>query len=220
MIFVNFKTYPQGTGENAVKLAIICEAVSEETKVPIIPIVQLIDAWRVLQHVHIPVWAQHIDPFEPGTHTGYTIFESVLAAGVSGTLLNHSEHTIPFEQMADTMIRIRKERHHFQTIVCVPNIEVLKNVKSFETDYLAYEPPELIGSETASVASVHPEIIEESVKEAGSTPLLVGAGIKSKVDIEICKNKDVKGILISSGIVKAKDPAATLREFALVFAAS
>lgn len=218
MIFVNFKTYPEGTGENAVKLAVICEAISEETNVPIIPVVQTIDAWRVLQHVHIPVWVQHLDPFEPGTHTGYTVFESVLAAGVSGTLLNHSERTIPFEQLTDTIIRIRKERHAFQTIVCVPNIEVLKNVKSFETDYVAYEPPELIGSETASVASVHPEIIEASVKMAGTTPVLVGAGIKSKVDVEICKNKDVKGILISSGIVKAKDPSATLREFASVFA--
>ena len=84
MIFVNFKTYPQGTGDNAVNLAIICETISEETHVPIIPIVQIIDVWRVTQHVHIPVWVQHVDPFEPGTHTGFTIFESVLAAGAGG----------------------------------------------------------------------------------------------------------------------------------------
>jgi triosephosphate isomerase len=220
MIFVNFKTYPEATGENSVKLALLCEVISEETKVPIIPVVQLIDAWRILEHVHIPVWVQHIDPFEPGGYTGYTIFESIISGGVSGTILNHSEHSIPFEQIKNTIMRVKKERHDFQTLVCVPNMEVLKNVKSFEMDYVAYEPPELIGSKTASVASVHPEIIEESVALSSPIPVIVGAGIKTKADVETCHNKGVKGILVASSIVKAKDPAATLREFASVFASS
>lgn len=220
MIFVNFKTYPLATGENAVKLAIACETVYEKTKVPIIPIVQALDVWRIHEHVHIPIWIQHIDQFESGTHTGYTVFDSVLSAGAAGTILNHSEHPITMEEIGDTVSRIRKLSPDFPIMICAPNLAVLKNLKAFSPQFIAYEPPELIGSKTASVATAHPEIIEDSVRLSDGVPIIVGAGIKTKIDVEICRNKNVKGVLVSSGVVLSENPAQVLSDFAEIFASS
>src|SRR3989344_8995523 len=103
MIIVNFKTYNESTGENAVKLAIACETVSEQTRVQIIPVVQTVDLWRVKQHVNIPVWIQHIDHHGQGKFTGFTTVEAAQQADAAGTLLNHSEHPVPFELFSESV---------------------------------------------------------------------------------------------------------------------
>ncbi len=71
-IVVNFKVYEQGTGDNALRLALIHQKVAEETGVSIAIAVSALDLEKVAKAVNIPVFAQHVDPGaalggEPGT---------------------------------------------------------------------------------------------------------------------------------------------------------
>src|SRR4030042_2045269 len=65
MIFVNFKTYQEGTGKEAVKLAKICQTVEKKTSVKVIPLVQVVDLFP-LSSQGFPVWSQHLDNIEEG----------------------------------------------------------------------------------------------------------------------------------------------------------
>lgn len=212
MIFVNFKTYPESTGENAVKLALACEIVSERTGVPIIPIVQAIDLWRVTQHVHIPIWIQHIDPYEPGIHNGFITIESAIAAGAAGTLLNHSEHPLEFAQLEKTVKRVQEVDKEFSIMICAPDIETIQKVKNLHPTYIAYEPPELIASTTDSVATKHSDVIVHGVEAAQPVPLIVGAGVKNTEDIRVSMGKGARGVLVSSAIVLSEKPEEKLHE--------
>ena len=92
MIFVNFKTYQEATGENAISLASIIEEISSQTKIKIIPVVQVVDLRSVVGATKVEVWVQKIDGHGYGAHTGSIVGGSVFEAGARGTFLNHSEN--------------------------------------------------------------------------------------------------------------------------------
>ena len=229
MILVNFKTYSEGTGEKAVKLVEICEKVAEETEVEIIPVVQVVDSWRARQEVDIPIFVQHVDLFEPGKHTGWVSLEGVIEAGAAGTLLNHSEHGIPPGMIKQILKRvsgksgksgksgISKER--FRVVVCAKTLGQAQRLVKLKPDFLAYEPPELIGAKQVSVATAHPKTIEKVVKlgRAKGVPVIVGAGIHSPHDVKIILRKGAVGILVATDVVLAKEPEKELTELAEPF---
>jgi len=219
MIFVNFKTYRQGTGKNAVNLAKICEDVSKKSGVEIIPVVQAVDLYRVSQEVKIPVWVQHVDYFPPGPFTGWINLESVIEAGASGTLLNHAEHRIP----PGTIKQVIKKRNQqlanlamkpFRIMVCCRTLGQAERLVKLGPDFLAYEPAELIGNKEKSVASERPKTIKKIV-EMSKVPVIVGAGIHCREDVRISFQMGAKGILVSSDVVLAKDPKKELEKLLL-----
>ena len=91
LILINFKTYSEALGEKAVRLAKIAEMVSKKTGKCIAVAPQYTDIRRIARETNLPVFAQHIDPVEPGAHTGKILPESIKEAGAIGTLINHSE---------------------------------------------------------------------------------------------------------------------------------
>ncbi len=91
LIAINFKAYTESMGELGLKLAKLCETVSEETGVAFIVCPQQTDLKFIASQVSIPVYAQNVDAVEPGSHTGHVVAEAVRAAGARGTLINHSE---------------------------------------------------------------------------------------------------------------------------------
>src|SRR4030042_7101825 len=101
MIWVNFKTYQEGTGQRVLDLTKICQKVEKESSVTIIPVVQAADIYRLAQS-GFKVWAQHVDDIEYGANTGQVLPETILAAGAVGTLLNHSENKLPVEIIGET----------------------------------------------------------------------------------------------------------------------
>ena len=211
MIFVNFKTYQEGMGEKALELAKICEEIAKESGIGIIPVVQVADLYRVSQLVKIPVWVQHLDWQPQGQYTGWVNLEAVIEAGASGTLLNHSEHQIP----PGTVRQIIKRCHQpFKVMVCCKSLGQAERLAKFEPDFLAYEPPELIGSREKSVASEKPEAIGNLVKIVPEIPVIVGAGIHSQEDVRISLEMGAKGILVATDIVLAKDPKKELEDLA------
>lgn len=213
MFFINFKTYEQGSGQKAIKLARVLEGVSLRSQIKIIPVVQIIDAEMVVDSVRLDVWIQHIDPVSYGAHTGWTLPEEAVRVGVKGVFLNHSEHK--FDDW-DLLIKAnaRCGEVGLKTLVFAEDIEELKKAVELEPNFVSYEPPELVGSETTSVAEAKPELISEAVAVAREVnlPLIVGAGIKIREDVSKSLSLGVDGFAVASAVVKAEDPKSKLEE--------
>jgi len=204
-IFINFKTYPQGMGMEAVRLAKVCQ------KLAVIPVVQAVDIYQVKMGAEVSPWAQHIDWQEPGQHTGWVNLEAVIEAGAVGTLLNHSEHRIPPGTVKQVIKRTLNQR--FQTMVCCRTLGQLGRLVKLKPDFLAYEPPGLIGGK-ASVSREKPKAVEKAVAicRKYEIPLIVGAGIHNGEDVLLAKKMGAMGVLVSSAVVLAKNPEKKLRE--------
>lgn len=216
MIFVNFKTYQEGTGEKAIELVGICNQVQKKTKIKIIPVVQVVDLYHA--HHHFPkfkLWTQHVDSISFGSHTGQILPEGVVAAGAQGTLLNHSESKLPLEVIKETIRRC--QGLGLKVLACSDSFEEAKEIMETKPDLIAYEPPEFIGSRTTSVATAKPEIIKDLVKKIKKVPVLVGAGIHSQADVRLAIKLGAAGVLVATDVVLAKDPEKELLDLAKGF---
>ncbi len=208
LIAINYKTYLEATGKNALKLSKEIDSMAKQYKIETIVIPQTIDICKIMENTsYIGVYAQHVDNVKPIKNTGKTTIESLKEAGVKGILLNHSEDQQNLENLEELIKKAKLMR--MRTIVCAQDINQVRSLSSFTPDFIAYEPPELIGTDK-SLAEVNPNIIEESVKAvyklSPNTKLLIGAGIKTRDDLNVVINKGAHGVLVSTGIVKAKNP--------------
>jgi len=212
MLFVNFKTYPLGTSEAAVRLAQTCFQVAAATGVEIVPIVQVVDLYRVHQEVGEHLWTQHVDGIGYGPHTGWILPAAVRDSGAAGTLLNHSEHKLEQDKLT-TAVQFAK-RVGLQVLFCASSLEELKSVTALKPDFIAYEPPELIGT-TTSVSQAKPEIIKQAVSLLPhGIPLIVGAGIHASTDVTTALQLGATGVLVSSDILTADHPQEELEDLA------
>lgn len=208
---VNFKTYEKGTGKEGLKLAQICEEVAQEKGVNVIVSPQIPDLFRISSQVEIPVFSQHMDPIVYGSHTGSILPEGVKEAGASGCLINHSERRL---KLADIEFCVKKLRKMEMTsIVCTNNIGVTKAAAALSPDFVAIEPPELIGS-GIPVSEAQPEAVTNAVKAVKEinpqVKTLCGAGISKGEDLQKALELGTKGVLLASGIVKAEHPKKAL----------
>lgn len=215
MIIVNFKTYLESTGKRAVDLAKQAEKASKETGTTIVVVPQFVDLAKIAETVEIPVFAQHIDPIKPGGFTGHVLAESIKETGATGTLINHSERQLKLSDI-DAIITLAKEKGLI-SCVCANNPSVSAAVAAMKPDITSVEPPELIGS-GISVSKAKPEIVTDTVKLVKQVDpkmtILCGAGISTAEDVSIALRLGTRGVLVASGIVKAKDPYNVLRAFA------
>jgi triosephosphate isomerase len=215
IIIVNFKTYLEATGKKAVELAKKAEKASIETGVNVVVAPQFADISRVAEAVEIPVFAQHIDAVSPGAFTGNVLAESVKEAGAVGTLINHSERQLKLTDI-DAIIRHTIERE-LTSCVCTSNPAISAAVAYLHPDIISIEPPELIGTGIA-VSKAQPEAVTNTIKLVRKVNdhavILCGAGISHGEDVAVALKLGTQGVLVASGIVKAKDPYTVLREFA------
>ncbi|MEF8879601.1 MAG: triose-phosphate isomerase [Candidatus Thermoplasmatota archaeon] len=214
VIVLNVKTYAGAVGKKNLEIAELMDKISEETNVSMAIAVQTADI-RLLKNVNIPVYAEHIDPIEPGSHTGWTLPETVKDAGAVGTLINHSEHRL---KLADIDFCIKRAKElGLEQIVCSNNVDTSKAVATLDPDFVAVEPPELIGGDL-SVTSADPEIVSGTVEAVEKinkkTKVLCGAGVKNGEDVEKAIELGAEGVLLASGIVKAKDKEKVIRDLA------
>jgi triosephosphate isomerase len=215
LILVNLKTYREGMGENAVRLAEIAEQVHIKTGASIAVAPQLADLKIVIDSSETPVFAQHVDPVGMGQFTGHVLPESVAEAGCIGTLINHSERQLSLEVIKATVMRAREA--DLVTVVCVDTVEKGRQIAAFSPDAIAIEPPELIGS-GISVSKAKPEVVSGAVTAIKHVNtkirVLCGAGVTNGEDVVAAQKLGAEGILVASGIVKAKDPQAALLDLA------
>jgi len=100
------------------------------------------------------------------------------------------------------------------SIACADTPENAHEIVKMNPDYIAIEPPELIGG-TVSVSKAKPEVITktiDAVKRIKDIPVLCGAGIHTNDDVKIALKLGADGVLISSGFVLAKNPEKMLME--------
>jgi len=159
---VNFKAYPQATGQSAVELAMRCEKAAKAEDANVVLAVQATDIATIAKATSLPVLAQHVDAVEQGSQTGWITPEAIKEAGAIGSLVNHSEHEIPPEQIKETITRLKD--CELIAVVCAPTPEKAEELSKFEPDVIAIEPPELIGGEV-SVSSAKPEIITQTTSK-------------------------------------------------------
>jgi len=213
LIVVNYKTYEETTGDRAVALAKICDSVAEETKAGIVVAPQFTDIYRISREVSIPVYGQHIDDVKFGGNTGSILPEAVRAAGAAGCLLNHSEKRLKLAEIDAGIQRLRSLG--MVSVVCTNNVAVSQAAAALGPDYVAVEPPELIGS-GVSVAQTRPEIVSGSVaavkKANPKVRVLCGAGIAKGADVKKALELGTDGVLLASGVIKAKDQRAVLMD--------
>lgn len=215
LILVNLKTYREGMGENAVRLAKVAEQVHLKTGASIALAPQLVDSKIVIDASETPVFAQHVDPVGMGQFTGHILPESVAEAGCVGTLINHSERQLSLDVIKATVKRAREA--DLASVVCIDSVEKGREIAAFAPDAIAIEPPEFIGS-GISVSKARPEVVSGSVSAIKHVNtkirVLCGAGITSGEDVVAAQKLGAEGILVASGVVKAKDPQAALLDLA------
>jgi triosephosphate isomerase len=141
--------------------------------------------------------------------------DSVKEAGAVGTLINHSERQLKLSDI-DTAIKLAREKE-IVSCVCVNNPSVSVAVAVLKPDIVSIEPPELIGTGVA-VSKAQPEIVTDTVRLVREvnqkSAILCGAGISRGEDVAVALKLGTQGVLVASGIVKAKDQYSILREFA------
>lgn len=211
MVILNFKTYLESTGKNALKLAKISQEVAQETGVNIAVAVQHADLMRISDKVEIPVLAQHVDAVESGGHTGSVLLEAVKESGAIGTLINHSEMRMKLADIQNVVAKTNE--HQMISVLCTNNIETSAAAATMKPTFVAIEPPELIGS-GIPVSQAEPEVVEGTVEVIHQInpeiKVLCGAGISTGDDMQAALKLGSEGVLLASGIVLADDPKTAL----------
>ncbi len=212
MFVINCKNYEEISGDKIIKFIKIAEKVSKKYKVKIAisPPQHLIG---LVANSSIQILAQHIDDSKIGSTTGYVIPELLKKSKVRGSLINHSEHRISSKEIQKLVLKLKELK--MTSIVCVKNVAEVKKYVKLNPDYIAIEPPELIGSGKA-ISKEKPELIAKAAKAVKNTntKLLCGAGIVSGEDVTKAVELGSKGILVASGIIKAKNWNKIISEFA------
>ncbi len=211
VIIVNFKAYAEVEGPRSLELAEACQDVADETGVSFAVCPPVTEVSSVVRAVTMPVWAQHMDPRKPGAATGWTTPELIKAAGAKGTLLNHSERRMV---LADLALAVQMAKGQgLECCVCTDTEATSAAAASLGPDLIAVEPPELIGGDV-SVTDARPEVVSDAVRAVRRVDegikVLCGAGVKTGRDVAKAVELGAAGVLLASGVVKAKEPRKVL----------
>jgi triosephosphate isomerase len=214
MFIINCKNYEEIAGDKIVKFVKIVEKISKKykLKIAVAPPQHLVG---LVSKSSIPIISQHVDVSKIGSTTGFVVPELLKKSNVYGSLINHSEHRISSKEIELLVSKLRDLK--MISILCVKDVAEVKKYAKLNPDYIAIEPPELIGSGKA-VSKEKPDLIikaANAVKSAkNNTKLLCGAGIVSGEDVSKASELGSKGILVASGIIKAKSWTKMITEFA------
>ncbi len=205
LMIINTKSYKEALLPDSLLLARFSEEVSEDLGVNIVLAVQPTDIYVLSSRTKIPIMAQHFDVAEERL-TGSISGLGVKKVGAVGSLINHSEKRLSLKGIEERINYGRKIG--LDVVSCASNIKEMEDIARMGPSMIALEPPELIAG-NVSVSTAEPELLIEAVdrlrKIDRSIPLLCGAGIKNGRDVAKARDLGVKGILVSSGIIKAKD---------------
>jgi len=213
VVIINFKAYKEGFGKRALELAKIAEDVASRCDEYIGIAVSFLDLPVIAREVNIDVYAQHVDAVGFGSHTGRINAEMIAEYGAKGSLINHSERRL---KLADIEYNVAKLKElGLTSVVCTNNVPTTAAAAALNPDFVAVEPPELIGS-GIPVSKAEPEVVENSVKAAKNVNrevrVLCGAGITTHEDYVKALELGAEGVLLASGVVKAEDQKRALEE--------
>ena len=211
LVVVNFKTYESAHGIAAEELALIMAQI--ETDARMIAVVSAFDLSAVVSAApNLEIWTQHLDPINFGSNTGWLHPETAIQRGAKGTLINHAEHKVSIEHIAMLLDNVPEG---FTICACAADIDEARALSALQPDYVAVEPPELIGGEI-SVTTADPEIVSgtaRAIREISEdVGILCGAGVKNGQDVLKAIELGTSGVLLASGVTKVKDAVAALND--------
>ena len=215
MFIINCKNYEEVSGKKIRRLVKTVEKVSKKYNVRIVlaPPQHLVGLVTEMDS-SVMILAQHVDDSVVGSTTGFVVPELLKKSKVGGSIINHSEHRIPSNMIQRLVSRLKELK--MISVLCVKNTAEVKRYAKFDADYIAIEPPELIGSGKA-ISKQRPELITRAasiLKDTKSrSKLLCGAGIVSGADVAKAVELGSVGILVASGIVKAENWEKIISEF-------
>ena len=211
-MIINFKAYRSAMGKKAFEISRAVKKIIEEEKIKIGVAPQFLDSVLIKRELGIPVFVQHVDPFE-GKYTGTNSIYILREYSIDGFLINHSEKKVTLD-VIEKSVEIAKDLGLI-SVVCSSDPEIAEAVSVLDPDIIAVEPPELIGT-GKSVSKVEPEIITETIKLIrrinSRVKIFVGAGISSSEDIKKAIELGADGVLLASAVAKARDPYKKLKE--------
>lgn len=198
-------------GDEMVALAKVIDEAAKKYDVRVILTPQYTDIYRISTETqNTLVFAQHMDPLPVGKGLGAVLPEAVKAAGADGVMLNHAEKPLSIAELRS--IIERAETLGLYTIVCADTCIEAAAIAHLNPDIIVCEPSDLIGTGRMSdeetirvsiqaVKSVNPEIL-----------VLPGAGISSGRDVYRVISCGAEATGTTSGIMKAADRPAMVRE--------
>lgn len=208
MIFLSLKTYKESTGNAVINLLSSVGKVSRESGITILPVAQPTDIYRIKKELGIEVWAQHMDPIDPGRNMGWLSPYALKDAGATGVVINHSEHEVDKETIGKTLAKAKE--YGLKTLLIGHSIEDVIEFDSLGADYVSYERADMIGGGVSMLTQE-----EEGVKKLVSVlrnPLIIGAGVATGKDIKQAVALGAKGAILASAFVLSKNPEETLCE--------
>lgn len=211
LILLNFKTYKESLGENGKKLMNAIKEnheLAENKNAIVFACPQFVDLRQSFK-IDETILAQGASNFEAGAHTGSNTIDALKDTGVKGILINHSENQISIEKIKH-LIQGCKDAD-LLSIVCADTPEKAEQIAEFKPDYIAIEPPELIGS-GISLTEANPEIVTNTLDKIKEVPILCGAGVSNAEHVKKAKELGVKGVLVASAFVKSADPDKWLKD--------
>ena len=141
---------------------------------------------------------------------GRSLPEALKAAGAKGVMLNHAEHKLTLDEIAEAIERA--DQVGLATMVCADSIGEVKAIAKLAPNILAAEPTELIGTGRPADKEYVDEVIR-CIKDINPDILpFPSAGISKGED---CYNIIKAGSCASgcsNAIAKAPDPLALAEE--------
>jgi triosephosphate isomerase len=218
ILILNFKNYLEVAGRASIELARAAQQVSKslDGRIKVVACPPQPAISLVKENVDIPVFAQHVDDAKEGSTTGYFIPEIAKSFGAQGSLINHSEHRIDRPETIQNLVNNLRELQMI-SVVCARSAAEVADIARFKPDYIAIEPPELIGSGKA-VSKENPAIVTDSIEAAAKVShevrVICGAGITDATDVRSALKLGAKGILVASGVIKANSWVDKISELA------
>ena len=199
-------------GAEAVRLAVEADRLAGVLGVSVVYDPQAVDIRPVAAATsRILVFAQHMDPVEPGRGVGSVLAEALRDAGAVGTLLNHSEKPMTVGAVARAIERARAAG--LFTLVFADSPAEAAALAHLGPDIVLAEPPGLIAT-GISAGSAMAEFVVRTVTavKAVDPAILVmsGAGVNGPDDVARMIRLRLDGTGSSSGILRAADPVAAM----------
>jgi|SRR3989338_1800653 len=205
MIIVNFKNYK--IGSDVIDLIKKIEIYYNKAivAVPSLEIKEAVGSTR------LEVYAQHVDYHEKGKGTGKVIPEDLITAGVKGSILNHSEHKLKFDEIKQTVKRCNEM--NFKLVICASNLTEVKKIAKLRPYAIAFEDPKLISTGN-SITEYKSVDVKKFVGLLDGTDIipLCGAGITKGEDVAAALVLGCRGILVSSAVANSQNPEGFLKE--------
>lgn len=198
-------------GDVLLEIAKGLDALSEKYDVDVIldiPDTEISNIAKNTKRIH--VFSQHMDSIPVGKGMGRSLPEALKAAGAVGVMLNHAEHKLTMDEIAEAIKRA--DEVGLATMVCADSVEEVKEIAKLAPNILVAEPTELIGTGKPADKEYVDEVIK-CIKEINPEILpFPSAGISKGEDCYNIIKAGSSASGCSSAIAKAENPLALAEE--------